>query len=363
MSAAGAGRSSPRREVSAVGHGHDADDHDGELTAEEAWARTAEAGIKVLRIPTPFAVGRVNLYLLEDDPLTLIDTGPNSGKALDELDRQLRSLGHRLDRIERIVLTHQHIDHTGLAAIVAERSGAELVAIDLLAPFLADYPAQTRADDEFAAELMRRHGIPEDMVVALKAVSASFRAWGAGAEVSRAVHDGELLEFRDRSLEVQLRPGHSPTDTLFWDAERSLLIGGDHLLGHISSNPLMSRRLDGGEGRQPALVNYLGSLGQTRGLPAQIVLPGHGEPVTGHAALIESRFRMHRRRADKLLGLLSEGPRTAHELAHELWGNVAVTQAFLTLSEVVGHMDLLVTEGRVEEVVEDGVALFVSKDS
>ncbi len=59
------------------------------MTPEEALERAAEAGIHRLRIPTPFAVGRVNCYLIEDEPLTLVDTGPNSGKSLDELIRQL----------------------------------------------------------------------------------------------------------------------------------------------------------------------------------------------------------------------------------------------------------------------------------
>ena len=67
-----------------------------------------------LPIPTPFAVGRVNCYLIEDDPLTLVDTGPNSGKALDELERALAEHGRRIEDLERIVITHQHIDHLGL---------------------------------------------------------------------------------------------------------------------------------------------------------------------------------------------------------------------------------------------------------
>jgi antitoxin (DNA-binding transcriptional repressor) of toxin-antitoxin stability system len=90
----------------------------------------------------------------------------------------------------------------------------------------------------------------------------------------------------------------------------------------------------------------------------EIVLTGHGDPVTEHAALIRDRFAMHERRAEKLRGLIAERPRTAYELAQALWGNVAVTQAYLTLSEVLGHTDLLVNDGRVREVVEDGVAHF-----
>ena len=324
----------------------------------EVWARITEAGIRMMRIPTPFAVGRVNTYLLEDDPLTLIDSGPNSGKALDELQRQLESLGHGLEEIGLIIITHQHIDHMGLVEIVAQRSGAEVAAIDMLAPFLARYSQEAELDDRFAAELMRRHGIPEDVVSALRSVSSSFRAWGSGATVTRELRDGELIQLRDRALEVQLRPGHSPTDTLFWDAERRILIGGDHLIGHISSNPLLSRPLDGSNERPRALLSYLASLRRTRGLPAEIVLAGHGEPVTDHAALIDSRFEMHERRAERLHALISAGPQTAFELAHELWGNVAVTQAFLTLSEVIGHMDLLIEQDRAAEISSGDVIRF-----
>ena len=322
-------------------------------STEEALEQARDAGIHRLRIPTPFAVGRVNCYLLEDEPLTLVDTGPNSGKALDELERQLSALGHSLEDLELVVLTHQHIDHLGLVEIIAARSGAEVAAIDVVVPFVENFGDDIELDDRFAADLMLRHGIPEDVVIALRSVSRSFRAWGAKAEVSRPLHDGELLRFRDRALEVQHRPGHSPSDTVFWDAEREILLCADHLIAHISSNPLISRPLDGSAERPRALMTYIESLRRTRELPAKILLPGHGDPITDHRTLIDDRFDHHERRAEKIFGLISERPRTSYEIAQELWGNVAVTQAFLTLSEVLGHVDLLEEEGRVQEV-EDG---------
>jgi glyoxylase-like metal-dependent hydrolase (beta-lactamase superfamily II) len=174
--------------------------------------------------------------------------------------------------------------------------------------------------------------------------------------VTRPLRDGEVLELRDRKLEVQHRPGHSPSDTVFWDADRRILLAADHLIKHISSNPLISRPLDGSAGRTQALVTYLESLKKTRELPAEIVLSGHGEPITDHVALIDKRFEMHQRRAEKLYGLIAEEPRTGHELAQAIWGDVAVTQAFLTLSEVIGHVDLLVNAGHVREV-DDGEVL------
>jgi glyoxylase-like metal-dependent hydrolase (beta-lactamase superfamily II) len=223
----------------------------------EVWQRITEADIKVLRIPTPFQVGRVNCYLIEDEPLTLIDAGPNSGKALVELERQLEALGHRPEDIELLIITHQHIDHLGLADIIAKRSGAEVAAIDVVVPFVENFGDDAARDDEEAAALMRRHGISEEVVTALRQVTASFRAWGSKTEVTRPLRDGELIAFANRELEVQHRPGHSPSDTVFWDEERRILVAADHLIKHISSNPLISRPLDGSSKRTQALVAYL----------------------------------------------------------------------------------------------------------
>jgi glyoxylase-like metal-dependent hydrolase (beta-lactamase superfamily II) len=320
----------------------------------------ADAGIHCLPIPTPFAVGRVNCYLIDDEPLTLLDTGPNSGKALDELERALDAHGRKVEDLELIVLSHQHMDHLGLANILARRSGAEVAGLDLLAPWAASFGKNMAADDDFSENLMARHGIPEDVRFALRAVAASFRGWGATVEITRILREGDELRLRDRTLRIHHRPGHSPTDTFFVDEQRGLALGGDHLIKHISSNPLITRPPDGAEGPRPqALVTYLDSMARTREMELEVVLAGHGEPIDDHRDLIDGRERMHARRAEKLHGLIAERPQSAYELAQAMWGNVAVTQAYLTLSEVLGHTDLLVNDGRVREVVdEEGVARF-----
>jgi glyoxylase-like metal-dependent hydrolase (beta-lactamase superfamily II) len=325
-------------------------------TPEEALEQAALAGIHSFPIPTPFAVGRVNCYLIEDEPLTLVDTGPNSGKALDELTARLAERGHELSDLELIVVTHQHIDHLGLVEILVEHSGAEVAALGAAAERLAAFDEDAEAEDEFAVEVMLRNGIPEDVTVALRSVSRSFRGWGSHVAVTRPLEDGGVLALRDRRLEVLHRPGHSPSDTVFWDEERQILIAADHLLPKISSNPLITRPLDGSKKRTQALVTYIESLQKTREMPAEIVLPGHGEPITDHAALIDSRMAGHDRRKEKIYRLIAERPRTGYEIAQSLWGNVAVTQAFLTLSEVIGHADLLVNEGRVREA-DDGAVI------
>jgi glyoxylase-like metal-dependent hydrolase (beta-lactamase superfamily II) len=322
----------------------------------------AAAGIHCLPIPTPFLVGRVNCYLIDDEPLTLVDTGPNSGKSLDELEQALAAHGRSVEELELIVLTHQHMDHVGLLEILSRRSGAEVAALAPLAPYLADWGASAAADDEFAQQTMRRHGTPAELATVLGAVGAAFRAFGSGGTVTRRLSEGDELAFRDRTLRVLHRPGHSPSDTLFWDERRRMVLGGDHLLAHISSNPLVTRPLDqaaeDGGARPHALITYLESMEKTRSLELDLVLPGHGEAITDHVSLIDERFRMHERRARKLLRMLEPEPLSAYELALQMWGNIAVTQAFLTISEVLGHLDLLVRDGHVAELERDGVVRF-----
>jgi glyoxylase-like metal-dependent hydrolase (beta-lactamase superfamily II) len=341
-----------------------------EGAAAEALALAARAGIHRLAVPTPFLVGRVNCYLIEDEPLTLLDTGPNSGKSLDELERALAEHGHTIEDLGLIVITHQHMDHVGLLEILARRSGAEVAALHLLGPYLESFSASATADDEFSQGVMRRHGIPEDLVSVLGSVGAAFRAFGSSGRVTQPLHDGGTLSLRDRRLQIFHRPGHSPSDTIFWDEERRILLAGDHLLAHISSNPLVSRPLGGeadraGDGagaaeRPHALLDYLESMRATRELPAELVLSGHGEPIVDHVALIDERFRMHQRRARKMLRMLDDGPLSGYEIALRMWGNIAVTQAYLTLSEVLGHMDLLVREDRAREQEDDGVVRFAA---
>jgi glyoxylase-like metal-dependent hydrolase (beta-lactamase superfamily II) len=326
--------------------------------------QTTNEGIHRLAIPTPFQVGRVNAYLIEDEPLTLIDSGPNSAKALDELEQALQALGYRIEDIELLVITHQHIDHFGLASILARRSGAEVAALSGLDAYLKNFREATELDDVFAEQTMLRHGIPADVVSALRAVSASFRAWGSTVEVTRPLRDGEDLQLRDRTLRVLHRPGHSPSDTLFWDEQRSIVMVADHLIKHISSNPLLARPLGAARDftgpRPQALVAYIDSLQQTRAMDVDLVLPGHGSPIKDHRSLIDRRMRMHERRAERIYNLIAQEPRTAHEVASEFWGNIAVTQAYLTLSEVLGHVDLLINAYLVEEHEEDGLVRFAA---
>ena len=333
-------------------------------SADDALALAQRAGIHRIALPTPFLVGRVNCYLIEDEPLTLIDTGPNSGKSLDDLERALAAHGRRIEDLELIVLTHQHMDHLGLLEILARRSGAQVAALDLLGPYLANFSRSAAADDEFAQAVMRRHGVPGDLATVLGSLAAAFRAFGSSGRVTAPAARRRRAQARATGrCRIFHRPGHSPSDTLLWDEEREILIAGDHLLGRISSNPLVSRPLTTDPALRRSRARARCSSTSTRCAPRASCrrgwsCPATATPILDHAELIDERLRMHRRRAARVLQILDGQPLSAYEIALRMWGNVAVTQAYLTLSEVLGHLDLLVETGQAVEREADGVSLF-----
>ncbi len=318
------------------------------------------AGIHRLVVPTPFSIGAVNCYLIQDDPLTLVDCGPSTVIALDALEEQLRAHGAGLADIELLVVTHQHIDHMGMAHAFAARGQAEVACLDLLAPVLEDYELHQGHDDDDALLLMQRHGVEPHVSEALRSVAALVRGYAASTRVDRRLAAGEELRFRDRTLRVLHRPGHSPSDTLLHDADRNHALVGDHLLNQISSNALISRPLTPDwDGRRPKqLLTYRESLRATAAMGLDYVLGGHREPVADPAALIAKRLESQERRAEDFRTKLAGGPLTAHEIATATWGSVAFTQVFLTLSEVLGHLDLLTEAGVVEEDRSEAVVRF-----
>jgi glyoxylase-like metal-dependent hydrolase (beta-lactamase superfamily II) len=215
-------------------------------------------------------------------------------------------------------------------------------------------------DDAYAVAMMARHGIAADSRETLNQISRGFRHYAAGVEVDAVLPDGGTVVAGGRELRVFERPGHSPTDTIFLDPSDGLLVGGDHLLERISSNPIAHAPIDerdpaamaAGPDRPRPLVAYLESMRATAAQDVALVLPGHGVPFADHRALVEKREEMHARRARRILRAV-DGRRAAADMITVLWRQLPVTQHYLAMSEVVGHLDLLAADRLVREVERD----------
>lgn len=326
----------------------------------------AAAGITPLVLPTLLGVGPVTTYLLDGEPLTLVDTGPAMLATASALEAALAGQGRRVEDLELLVITHHHHDHFGLAGWIAGRSGARVAAPLRAVDYLTDYDRQRALDTRFRTRALRAHGVPAEVVEVLGELSKVRSAWGAPVTVDIALGDGDELAIGRRSFTVHERPGHSETDIVLL-GDDGVLVAGDHLLPDISSNAVFARPLDGssdGVRRNPALAAYARSLAATRSLDADVVLPGHGAPFRGHRELVDRRVAAVTERAEQIAELLLDRPQTAYELARRLWPRLAATQASLTVSEVLGHVQLLLDDGRVAEA-DDGAELvrFVARSA
>ena len=311
-----------------------------------------------ITLPTPFRVGPVNCYLLQGEPLTLIDVGPNDPASLEALEQGLSDHALRVEDLEQIILTHHHYDHVGLAGAIHERSGATVAAYELLADFIADYSGSMEVEDAYQAEIMVLHGVEPETSSSLKEISENYRRYGSSVAVDRVLREGDSVTAGGRELTVALRPGHSPTDTIFIDTSAWSAYVGDHLLGHISSNPVLHRPLDrepNPRERRPALIRYLESLADTAKLDLEGVYPGHGEAIEYYKDLIYDREQHHAERKERIFEELASGPATAGDIGKRVWPALPTDQVYLALSEVLGHVDILVGEGRVVEDEADGL--------
>lgn len=307
------------------------------------------------RIPLPLPhLGSVNAWLLRGDPLTLVDTGPCNDEALAALELGLRAAGARIEDIELVLVTHHHVDHSGLAATIAGRSGGRIAAYERAAAYGRHYDARSEADRRFSLALMRHHGVSDEALADTEAFWTFIRDESQAFHADVELADGASVRAGGRDLRVVARPGHSTTDALLVDERERLAFVGDHLLARISSNTEVYPALEPTGTRPRARVEYLGSLRRTAAMPLARLLTGHGADITTHPDLIRRRLADHDRRCERIVEAMRDGRSTAFEIACELWPATTVReQTVLVIWEVLGHLDLLLDAGRVEERVTD----------
>ncbi|MCX7682272.1 MAG: MBL fold metallo-hydrolase [Anaerolineae bacterium] len=305
-------------------------------------------------LPTPFPVGPVNVYLAEGEPLTLVDAGPHYDPARQALEEALAGLGYRVADLQRIVITHAHADHYGLAAELAEVSGAEVLAHAASIPWMSDEEGFRRL--AFYGEVMIWAGVPQEMLTRLASLRAGTSRYTRPLVPKRTLVDGDLITLGGEAWTVLHTPGHAGGLICLHQPERRLLLSSDHLLRYISSNPILEPPGPGEKTWPRRLVEYMAQLNRVAALDLALTLPGHGPPLTDHRALIQERLAFHEQRAAHILDLLRAGPLTAHSLAQALFPTGDIVNYFLALSEVIGHLQWLEVSGRATCYEADGIA-------
>lgn len=311
-----------------------------------------------LSIPTPFYVGDVNVYLIKEDPLTLIDVGPKTREAADTLRSKLTKNGVNFADIQRIVLTHAHEDHCGLAKQVRdEAKNAEIYVHEWETGHLFG-----RLSHDEHKQLLLRSGVPEsvfnemrDLYDKISLLTDSLD----GADV-QPLRDEMELQFSGGSLRVLHTPGHTPGSCSFIREADRTLICGDCVLKRITPNPILSPHPLDASKRFQSLSEYLVSLARLREFRPTLTYCGHGEPVTDFDEIFHRYVRSIDERQKKITALVSPDGITAFDVAKRLFPNSfdADVHRFLAISEAIAHLDHAHSEGKINVELNNSVEFY-----
>jgi glyoxylase-like metal-dependent hydrolase (beta-lactamase superfamily II) len=309
-----------------------------------------------ISLPTPFYIGPVNVYLIAEDPITLIDTGPKTKAANDALHEGLRKARIRVSDIRRIVLTHAHEDHCGLARSVRD----EAKNAEVLIHAWESGHRVGRLEYEEHRTLLVRAGVPRKEIETMRKMYEGVRQYADSFETDEynGLRDEEELEFETGTLRIVHTPGHTPGSCSFVREADRTVIAGDCVLKRITPNPVLSPDPIDPSKRFASLSEYLVSLARLRAFAPTLVHGGHGEPVHDFEELFNRYFRAIRERQTEVIRLLPKTGATAWDVAQQMFPGADDVHRFLAVSEAVAHLDLAHSEGRIQVELGDSKEVY-----
>lgn len=310
-----------------------------------------------LSIPTPFYIGAVNVYLIKAEPLTLIDVGPKTSETLKVLSEKLRANGVKISDLKRIVLTHAHEDHSGLAKRLRDESSAEIFIHAWETGHLFG-----RLAKEEHKNLMLRAGVSEAVFAEIQKLYSEVAELTDRLDANdfSPLEDEMELEFASGALKVLHTPGHTPGSCCFLREANRTLIAGDTILKRVTPNPMLALDPFDQSRRFKSLAEYLVSLARIRAAAPTLVYGGHGEPVDDYEELFRRYVRSIDERQKEIIALLDDDGANAFQVARKLFPDAMndSVHRFLAISESVAHLDYAADENKILVELKDGVEIY-----
>jgi len=308
-------------------------------------------GIAKITLPTPFAVGDVNVYVIKGDRLTLVDVGPKTEVAWQALTQQLEEIHLKPTDIEQVVLTHHHPDHAGLLDFFSD--SLEVYGHPINNRWINQTDTFLAENEQFFMKSFREFGIPETYLQFAGMVKEELK-YSCNRSLTGFLVEGDsplgLNEWR-----VYETPGHAQSHIGLYRERDGYYIGGDHLLAHISPNPILEPPLPGALDRPKPLLQYNESLRKLLEVPMEVVFSGHGQEIFNKNELIHKRMAQQHERAQRVKKMLEGQSLTIFETCKLLFPKVYQRQLSLTISETVAQFDYLTDLEEINMYNDNGV--------
>lgn len=308
--------------------------------------------IHCITLPTPYLVGDVHVYLIKGRQHILIDTGPNTEASIHILQTELIKAGSAVQKIDVLILTHHHPDHIGAAYLFHET--AIVAGHPKLRPWIEKDAAHFQNIYTFFKKLYEENGMTQTLRAQIEKQHEAYISHTTQSKLHKEIREGVIEELPGwRILET---PGHAQTHISLLQEKENLLIGGDHLISHISSNAIVEAPYYEDEDRPKTLLQYRSSLQKCT--TVKTVYAGHGDVIHAPQQLIKKRLEQQVSKADMFLRKMEHNKITVFDLSKIVYPEMHLRQPDLTFSEVIGHLDLLEEEQRVTKEKINGLVYY-----
>ncbi|OGO31628.1 MAG: hypothetical protein A2Z29_03100 [Chloroflexi bacterium RBG_16_56_11] len=321
-------------------------------------------GIHWLKIPMPMAdstLDHINVYLIRgNEGYLLVDTGWNTDESLAALERGLAEIGADLKDIRRILVTHVHPDHYGMAGRIKRLSGASLLMHDIEKGFISSRYIDMEELLHQTGRLLSDSGVPHDVMVRLRDATIGLQQFIDITYPDATLHHGDTIDTGVFTFSVLWTPGHSSGHICLYEPKEKIFISGDHVLPEITPNISVNP-----QSLENPLGRYLQSLEELIKLEVNLVLPGHDAPFTGFRARVETIIRHHALRNREILAALDSSTRNTYEIARAItwgvrsrWDDLPDFHKRMAIFETLAHLEMMSASSKVDRFPRNGVMYY-----